>query len=200
MSHDARAVTLRVALAAVLLLTAAASEADEIVPDLTDPTGDRVLFSVPVPKAERAQGEVRVVERAGGLVVQTLLDTKVMKRVVGQIAEKEAASWPEGSPHHGDSIRYVEALGRIALGDAAQFEGRRRRLLIEFVSHPDSAFVRLARPSLDDDEGQQRLVAAETLEVPEVSRAYVEANLVPIVVDAFGPQSDALRRVEGSAR
>ncbi len=138
-----------------------------------------------------------MVERAGGIVVQTILDTKVMKRVVGRIAEKEAKSWPAGSAHHDDSRIYVEALGRVALGDDTVFEERRRRLLIEFVSHPDGAFVRLARPSLAQGDEPRRLLSSETLEVPEVSRAYVEANLVPIVADAFGPQSEALQSVRG---
>jgi hypothetical protein len=81
---------------------------------------------------------VRLVRRGDYDVVQTLLYTKVLSRVVAEIRKKELAGWPDG-PGHAESLRYVEALESVRrtiwnrMPRDSKTADRRQKLWIEFV-------------------------------------------------------------------
>ena len=80
---------------------------------LLDATNDRVLERAYVPSASDKVGEVRLIRRGGADVVQTLLYSKILSRVVAEIRKKELANWPQGAPFHDDALRYVAILDRV---------------------------------------------------------------------------------------
>ena len=84
-----------------LLLIAFAAEAHE---------PETILRRAWIPSAERPQGEIRLVERSGVPVVEVLLHTRVLKRVVAGIRDKEKAAWPNGGEGAEASRLYLEAL------------------------------------------------------------------------------------------
>ena len=97
----------------VACLNPAAAAAETVVParlaPLFDASHDELVRQTVVPSPEQKVGAVRLLRRGGYEVVQTLLYTKVLSRVVAEIRKKELASWSDG-PGHDDSQRYMEAL------------------------------------------------------------------------------------------
>jgi len=165
-----------------------------------DPAGDLVLERTVVPDPVRRVGEVRLVERGDAAVVQTLLSTKVLPRVVGEIRQKEAANWPEGTAGHDDMRRYVEAVERArddvrARREAAGGDDRRERLLIEFVATAGAAGVHLAEFHGDEEDGEIRPTARRPIETLALGRHYVLANMRLILADAFDLSGADLRRL-----
>ena len=62
-----------------------------------------------VPDPAQRVGEVRILRRGDATVVETLLYTKVLSRVVGEIRKKELANWPGSA----DVAAYLEALSQV---------------------------------------------------------------------------------------
>ena len=153
--------------------------------------GDVIVDRVLVPSAERPQGEVRIVRRNGRPVVQTLLYTRVLKRVLGAIAEKERRGWPEASAGHADAQRYLGALETfqqeaLARRDAAGPEADRYvKALIEFVDAAAGPFVAIGGAQIEVTKNEMRLVGRSTPVVLELSPEYVLHNMRLIVADAF---------------
>ncbi len=102
------------ALLSCALRALAASEPAALPAALLDASADRVVARTPVPDATRKVGEVQLIARGDAAVVQTLLRTKVLARVVAEIRKKEDANWPADAAGHGDMIRYQEALASAA--------------------------------------------------------------------------------------
>lgn len=170
------------------------------------PSAERELAWAPVPSAERRHGEVRVLRRGEAAVVQTVLSSKVLRQVLGRIAEKERRNWPAGAPGHDDAERYVAALaeaGRSAGTTAADggAADRRRTLLIEFVLTPTEAYVTFAAPEVaaDPDGGRLRVGAVRPVFRLDPSRSYVERNMRLIVEDSLGRSSEDAEALIGEA-
>ena len=158
---------------------------------MIDLTGDVIVDRVPVPSADRPQGEVRIVRRNGRLVVQTLLKTKVLKRVIGAIADKERRGWPEGASGYADARRYLAALetfqqAALAQRDAAGPDADRHvNALIEFIDAPERPFVAIGSAEIDGAKNEMRLVGRAAPVIIELSAEYVRRNMRLIVADAF---------------
>jgi hypothetical protein len=197
----------RPALAAVLLLLAwaAPGSADPVVPPrlgpLLDPSHDQSVERAYVPKPEEKVGEVRLIRRGDAAVVQTLLYSKVLARVVAEIRKKELANWPEGQPGHDDALRYAATLAGVQkqIWDRMPRDeigsDRRQKMGIEFVLAKKAAFVAVGAIAIDEKEGEVRVVSFEPIEVLEPSRGYVQRNMRLIAADSFhveGPALDAL--------
>jgi hypothetical protein len=152
--------------------------------------GDRVIATTVVPDDVRKVGEVRLVARGEATVVQTLLATKVLNRVVGEIRTKEEGNWPPGSAGRESMERYLSALFRTAdalvarreSGDAGE---RRLRLLIEFVASPEAAGVLVGEFTGDEVDGHITPTARRPMETIALPRAYVLRNMRLILADAF---------------
>jgi hypothetical protein len=157
-------------------------------------TGETVYARVSVPTELRKIGEVRLLTRSDATVVQTVISTRLISRVVAEIRDKESANWPAGTPGHEDATRYIEAVEGTAttLGeDLAPLDPRdpaaperRVKLLIEFQAGASIATVTIggfeatsANPYVP--------TRIRVMATPLVSRAYVLRNMRLILGDAF---------------
>jgi len=199
---------MRVIRALALAGCALAADARGAEPDLPrraawlDAAADRVVARSFVPSAERRVGEVRLIRRGEADVVQTLLYTKVLRRVVGEIRQKELANWPEG-PGREDALRYVDALAAVQKqlsgrpSGAAKAQDRRQKLWIEFVLAPRAAAVAIGAFEMEEHGGEVRVLRRETLALLQPSRDYVLRNMRHIAADAFHVEGDALAALLG---
>lgn len=167
------------------------------------PEPERILARAYVPSPERRVGEVRLIERGESVVVQTILYTRVLKRVVGEIRAKEEANWPADRPGHADMRRYVEALeaARDAIGKSVARLDRRadreQRLLIEFVAGPRCA-VTLGIPEVARENGEIRVVSLQPLASLDLSAEYVRRNMLLILDDSLHLSGEDVRRLAPS--
>jgi hypothetical protein len=166
-----------------------------------DTGADRVVARAFVPSEAQRVGEVRLVRRGDADVVETLLYTKVLSRVVGEIRKKELANWPADRPGHADALRYIDALedARRAIWNAmpqpTPGSDRRQKMWIDFVLAGDAAGVALGRCGLDESGPMVRSTNRQTLAVLLLDREYVQRNMRLIAADSFsveGPALDAL--------
>ena len=184
-------------LAAAALAGAAAAAGPEPPARLAahlDPAADVVVASTRVPTPERPVGEVRLVRRGDAAVVQTLLESKIMSRVVAEIRVKALAGWPE-PPGRDAALRYVDALAGVqqrlwsALPEDPRAD-RRQRLWIEQVLAPDAAGIAIG--SFERAPGDALRAASRSLEAwLEPDREWLRRDMRLIAADAF--------RVEGAA-
>jgi hypothetical protein len=155
---------------------------------------DRSETDVPI------QGEVRVESRQGGVRIRTLIYTRLLKRVVAELADKIEGGWPSSSPLHEDAARYVSAVesardeiwSRWRLLSTRERVERRQDLVIDFELGATSAVIRIAIPDLETDGGDLRVVALEALPGPSVSERFVRAEAVRILRDRFPQRADEL--------
>ncbi len=158
---------------------------------LFDDTGDTIVRSAFVPSEDRQQGEVRLIRRDGAAVMQTVLYTTILKRVVAEIRMKELASWPPDREGHADALRYIAALGeardRIQDRFAKRGSGgdRRRTMLIEFILSGEASLVTIAEPRLEEANGHMRVVSRRPIAVLDLSRTYVRGDIYEIARDAL---------------
>jgi len=181
----------------VALLAGTSAAGAEPPAQVTGIAGDEVVKRVAVPSSERRQGEVRIVRRGATVVVQTVIHSKVMRRVAGEIAQKEALSWPDGAKSADDRARYVETLRQVV--DAIRAEGndasagetdRFRDLRIDFLVQGGRGLVVISGAEVVDEGETLRLVAVrEPVERLEPSLDYVQRNMKLIVADSFATSS-----------
>lgn len=158
---------------------------------LLETAHDQLVSRAYVPSPQEIAGEVRLLRRGEAEVVQTLLYTTILRRVVGEIRKKEIAGWAPDSAGYDDSQRYVEALTRAQQEIWKRFRelergaDRRQKLLIEFILSRDTAAVLLAEYDMKDGEDGVVVTARRTLTLLEPSRHYVHRNMRLIVADSF---------------
>ena len=157
---------------------------------LLDPAADRIVHRAWVPSAEQPQGEVRLIARGDALVMQTVLSSKVLRRVAAAIIEKEVRAWPEERDGFVDSQRYRETLNKAV--EAVQQDSRaqprpdrRQQLLIEFVAAGRSACFAFFLPELTDGADGLEVAGRRLLFVEAASPLYVRGNLLEIAMDSF---------------
>lgn len=180
-------------LASFLLLTASGSagRAGDLSP-LLDASRDEIVRSAPVPSTLFPQAEVRLIRRGEAVVMQTVIKSTLLKRVVGEIRRKESSVWTPGRAGHEDSERYVDALGRAYRMAEKRFRerddgnDRRRSLLIEFVLSDKEALVAILNPEVRGDFGDLRVTERRVLEILPLSRRYVSENIREIGIDSLG--------------
>jgi hypothetical protein len=184
--------------ALVLAAAACAVAADGELPAwLLDPAADRVVARTVVPDATRKVGEVRLIERGAGTVVQTLLVTRVLGRVVAEIRKKEERNWPHDAEGYDDMRRYVDAVGAAAdtlRAHQPESGDRRQRLLIEFLASEGASGVLLAEFEGDEVDGAIQPRSRRPLATLPLRRAYVFPNMRFILADSFHvPEPDVGR-------
>lgn len=179
--------------AAILLLAAAASAGQEgDLSPLPAASRDVVVGSATVPYAFFPQAEVRLIRRDGSAVMQTVIVSRFLKRVIGEIRRKEMSAWPPGRAGHEDSERYVDALDRayrsVEIASRARDDGEDRpgRLMIEFVLSGEDAFVAILDPEVRGKFGDLRVTTRRVMEILPLSRRYVSENILEIAVDSLG--------------
>jgi len=159
---------------------------------LLDGSRDEVVRAGFVPTAEQPVGEVRLARRGDAVVMQTVLYTKFLKRVVAEIRKKEMAAWPRDRHGHGEAVKYVDAVLTAQGGIEERFRrrkdrgDRRQKMLIEFILSGRDSIVAIAEPVLAEEGGRMRVVSRRPIAVLELSRAYVRGNIYEIAWDALG--------------
>ncbi len=173
------------ALILIALLCAAPAAAD----NMFDPSNGTIVERATVPPGEkRVQGEVRLVDRDGHLVVQTVLYSKVLKRILGRIIEKEQANWPaapDGSLAYRNSLD--ETVTMVVEAPRGVGNSRQRGVLIEFFVWNEKGFVVISGASID--ERSDEFLRVRRLSAPtntlELSVDYVQENMALILADSF---------------
>jgi hypothetical protein len=178
-----------------LILVAAAARAEDLPPArLWGATNDVLVERAFIPSPQNRHGEVRLVRRGEAHVVQTLLYSTMLRRGLKGIRNKELAAWPAESPHHGDSVRYLELMkdaeARVLEkpGDGAD---RRARMLIEFISEGDRGFVATYAPEIRGERDHVEISSAEKIGGAVVSPEYVHRAMDLMMESAFKPGPDA---------
>ncbi len=190
------AVALALTMALLPHLAAGQPTVSPPVAALVDANHDQILNRAFVPSPDRRVGEVRLIRRGDANVVQTLLYTKILRRVVGEIRQKELGNWPEGRDGHADAMRYSDAL------EAAQqqiwerfpkFERRtdtRQKLLIEFVLSATDAVVMLSEYDMSENHNEVQITSRRPIATLTLARAYVRRNMRLIAADSFSVPED----------
>ena len=164
-----------------------------LLPQLSFAAGETVLRHAPVPVDPPYQGEVRLLRRDSATVVQTLLNSKVMNRVVSAIQKKEQKAWPQGKEGAEESRHYIEELVQAyeTVRDRAKEKekgGERSRYLqlaIEFVLDGQRGYVALYAPTLTQEDDRLVLHKKELLKKQPLARHYVRKNMQLILEDNF---------------
>lgn len=190
-------------LSLLLLACAAAARAEGVVPARLGPwldaSHDQLVRRAYVPSPEQRVGEVRILRRGDATVVQTLLYSKVLSRVVGEIRKKELANWPGSA----DAAAYLEALVKVQktiwsrLPANQRVADRRQKLWIDFVLAPGAALIGIGAFEMEEKNGEVRVVSREPLVILEPSREYVERNQRLIAADSFQVDDAATLLPEG---
>lgn len=187
--------SLSLSLSLLCFLSSAARAQDAA---LLDASADKIVQRVFVPSPEQKVGEVRLILRGDANVVQTLLYTKVLSRVVGEIRKKELANWPADRAGHGDAARYLDALIDVQqkiwerMPKDQKVEDRRQRMLIEFVLSARAAVVMVGAFAMTEAGSEVTVVRREPMVTLELSRDYVKRNMRLIAADSFGVDDGAL--------
>ena len=154
---------------------------------LTDVAADRELASTVIPDPARKVGQVRLLARGQAVVVQTLLSTKLLSRVIAEIRNKEEKNWPAGDAAVGAYLAALDSARETVekREPAADWADRRRRLLIEFAADSGDAAVfigtfRFAKDGSDTSPHDREIFS--TLALP---RPYVLRNIRLILADSF---------------
>ena len=158
---------------------------------LLDGSRDEIVRSEFVPSEERPVGEVRLVRRGPAVVMQTVLYTTLLSRVVAEIRKKDVADWPASRRGHDDAMKYIEAIQSAQAGIQERFRrrehrgDRRQRMLIEFILSRNASIVAIAEPALAEVGGHMRVVSRRPIAILPLSRAYVRGNIYEIAWDAL---------------
>jgi hypothetical protein len=175
----------------LIAVSAAAADPARDFSSLVDSSRDEVVRVALVPSEEDPHAEVRLVRRGAAAVMQTLIVSRLLKRVVGQIHEKETSLWPPERKGHKDAARYVDALERAYRTVEGRFRkqetrgDRRRKMLIEFILSGETAIVAFLDPDIEGDFGGFRIGRRELLEILPLSRHYVRENMHEISIDSM---------------
>lgn len=153
---------------------------------------EQLIRITPVPAEPPYQGEVRLIHRDSALVVQTLLNSKVMQHVVGAIQKKELNNWPEGREGAIDSRRYTEELSKAhrTIRSRAEEGQRHLQLMIEFVLDGQQSYVTLYAPTMTQKGDRLVLQKKEPLKKLPLSRSYVYKNMLFIIQESFQLEVD----------
>ncbi|MFZ4855499.1 MAG: hypothetical protein ACOYL3_03805 [Desulfuromonadaceae bacterium] len=164
---------------------------------------EQLIRSAPVPAEPPYQGEFRLLHRDSALVAQTLLNSKVMSRVVGAIQKRELNNWPKDREGGTDSRRYTgELVKALQTVEERAEEGQRfLQLMIEFVLDGKQSYVALYAPTLTQKGDRLVLQKKELLKKLPFSRTYVYKNILFIIQDCFqlevGKALELVRPVAG---
>ncbi len=166
-----------------------------IVGALPSQAADQILRSTPLTSSGRTHGEVRLVVRGNARGVQVLLNSKVLRQVLGRIHEKERNAWPPERAGHEASQRYLTALEAVGDGlhaaklrerrNAGAHYDRRSRLLIEFLWSRDSHSVLLGVPLLENQGQSESIAEIAPLAQLDLSGEYVRRNILIIAAEHF---------------
>ncbi len=166
-----------------------------------DWTQDQIVKRVVVPSVEQPQGEVQLIRRHDLLVVQILLSSRILKRVVAVIDAKEKRRWPETHDGYAASNRYREELFRATEKAWEAFRQRSDRnethqtMAIEFILGHEKSWIALSLPQTEGEYGSLSLIDKQPVKAWRVFGDYVRKNVLEIIKDSFQLDEDAAREL-----
>lgn len=161
---------------------------------LEDASADRVHAVVPVPDANRRVGVVRLLSRGNAVVVQTLLDTRLLSRAVAGIRAKERRAWGDADAASASYLAALESALATVESRPADDE-RRRRLLIEFAADDRAAAVFVGTFASFDDRTMAHPPSREVMARLSPPREWVLCEIRLVVADAFDVPEAEVDRV-----
>ena len=170
---------------------AADGKATAVYAQLLDDKWDEIVRSEFVPAEEQPVGEVRLIRRGQAVVMQTVLHTALLKRVVAEIRKKELASWPPDRIGHDDAQEYIDAITtaqqRIQERNRQKEDhgDRRQKMLIEFILTEKASIVAISEPELEEKSGHMRVISRHPIAILELSRTFVRGDIYEIAWDAL---------------
>ena len=184
--------------AAVLVLAvlygsawAADGKAETAYAHLLDDKRDEIIRSEFVPTEEQSVGEVRLIRRGQAVVMQTVLHTALLKRVVAEIRKKELTSWPPERKGHSDAQEYIDAITTAQQRIQERYRqredrgDRRQKMLIEFILSGRASIVAISEPELEEKSGHMRVISRRSIAILVLSRTYVRGGIYEIAWDAL---------------
>lgn len=161
---------------------------------LDEASADRVHAVAPVPDANRRVGVVRLLSRGNAVVVQTLLDSRLLARAVAEIRAKEKRAWGDADAA---STAYLAALeSALATVESRPADDeRRRRLLIEFAADDRASVVLVGTFASFDDRTMAHPRSREVLARLEPPREWTLREVRLVVADAFDVPEAEVDRV-----
>jgi hypothetical protein len=156
---------------------------------------ERIVRRTPVQGGGNLIGEVRILKRGDERVVEVVIVTGLLRRVIGEIRDKELANWPAGQAGHDDALAYVSALeearnelaekARRSPGGGAAQGDHRLKMAIEFASSARAFSLTLWDVEAEREGDGYRVTSRRKLRTVAVGRDYVDRNMVSIVADSF---------------
>jgi hypothetical protein len=156
---------------------------------------ERIVQWAPLHGGGNLIGEVRLLRRGDQRIVETILVTGLLRRVVGEIRDKEVANWPPDHSGHADALTYIDALEEARSELARQARrlpdekdperDHRLKLSIEFSSSPSAASVTLWDVDVERDGNAFRVTDRRELRRVAVGRDYIDRNMRLIIADSF---------------
>ncbi len=185
------------ALLLFLSLVSAGAQPTAARPSPSASAVERLIAAEVVPH-KKPHGEVRLLLRDDAVVLQTILYSKILKRVISAIQRKENNFWPDSKAGHSDSQRYIDTLAQnfaeiwAGFKQRKESEERRQGMLIEFVLGEKTARIEIFAPALSGQPGSLKILERRSLKRLEVSRRYAIGALVEISRDSLGLSEQAL--------
>jgi hypothetical protein len=168
-----------------------AGELDETHRVLVDGSRDVLVDRAFVPSERSVHGEVRGIRRDGGVCVQTILYSRILRRGLAGIERKEREAWPPDRDGFEDSSLYLSSLedaSRQMLSrsdNSRNPEDPKQKMAIEFVLSDTRAFHAIYDVDLSESETGVVIEAKEIVALRDASPSYVSRAMRLMVASAF---------------
>jgi hypothetical protein len=156
--------------------------------DETPSVATQIMARAYVPNRTIPQGEVRLVQRDGAAVVQSVLHTRFGKLAKKRITDKELKNWGD----HRDATSYISAV-EDAFNEyekCRSAEGNQMALVIDFVDGPVSARVEFSFVHVSREKHGFDIRPSTIWRSLPVTRDYLRKDQEYILADAFQEDSD----------
>ena len=142
-----------------------------------------ILARAYVPNGLFPQGEVRLIQRGSETIVQSVLQTRFVKRVRDHIAKNEQNNWRQ----HPDAAAYLRSLDEAFLEYQNRKESGKNEvaLAIEFIDAPNAARVDFSFPMMSQDKHGFHVQPTKIWKSLKLSSDYIRKDQEHILVDAF---------------
>jgi predicted RND superfamily exporter protein len=137
---------------AFLLFPSPQAKATTLPGMLQESGEDLPVRSAPIPVQPPHVGELKLLKRGTAVVLQTDLETTLLRRVLAAISAKEQQRWPAESAGHAAMLDYLRLLrdagtaAEARVADKPVGSDRKRRLQIEFIAAPPVFYVAFFLP------------------------------------------------------
>jgi len=162
------------------------------------------MASALIPSPDRIHGETKILRRASGACVQTILHSTSFRRGIKEILTREADLWTENKPGYADSVKYQAELEKVKQtivneprpeADAAE----PHTLVMDFVFEPGNSRVDFCRAEVELLTNHFVIRDQSLLQSLDVSDEYMSRAMLVMTAAALGPdRHDAIPLLESA--